>query len=132
MIFNPVVASGGAGGSAWKEVDWGYLAEHCQDHNANFLVAVFTTDFPNQPMIIPASNIFSIGNANSGQLSVCSYYLRHENEPTLYYVYTVGEGINISTDEAGYDSVVILRFYGPGEPDIIPEGWSIKYYIYEG
>lgn len=133
MIMNPVV-SGGAGSSAWKEVDRGYIAEHTSDQDANFLVAVFTTDFPDQPMIIPASWVFSIGMATPYKYSACTYKgaLQEEEGYKTYYVYSIGQGVSISTDPDGSEWVLDIGLYdSSGEYDIIPEGWSIKYYIYE-
>ena len=131
MIFNPVVSNGGAGSSAWKEVDRGYIAEHYQDQNANFLVAVFTTDFPNQPMIIPASNVFCIGRANEGLFSNCSYNIHNVNEG--YKIYDVFSVLPVPQMTDGAESNFYLQLDDASEEnDIIPEGWSIKYYIYEG
>ena len=130
MIFNPVVSSGGAGGSAWKEVDRGYIAEHYQDQNANFLVAVFTTDIPNQPLIIPAGDLFGIGNLN-GEASACVQGSMTSELAKIYYVYSLGVTAGISTDPNGHDIILALDLYdSSGSDDIIPEGWSIKYYIY--
>ena len=133
MIFNPVVASGGAGSSAWKEVDRGYVAEHAHDQLSSFLVAVFTTDIPNQPLIIPAGGLFGIGNLN-GEASACvqGSITTEEGLIKIYYVYSLGTTAGISTDPNGYDIILALDLYdSSGSDDIIPEGWSIKYYIYE-
>lgn len=131
MIFHPVVSSGGAGSSAWKEVDREYIAEHYRDPNANFLVAVFTTEFPNQPMIIPASNVFCIGRASESLFSNCSYNVYNVNQG--YKFYDVFSALPVPQMSDGEGSNFYLQLDDAlGENDIIPEGWSIKYYIYEG
>lgn len=132
MIFQPVVSGGGAsGGSDWKEVDRSYVAEHTSDQDANFLVAVFTTDFPNQPMIIPASWIFGIGKATVFTFSACSYNAKSIDEGTSFYVYSTGEMVIISNDQDGSDVILGIDLTtASGEPDDIPEGWTVKYYIY--
>lgn len=128
MIANPVVY--GSKGSAWKEVDRSYVAEHANDSNANVLVAVFTPDFPDQPMIIPASCIFSIGDAVSFQFSGCMYKVATGRKSC--YVVSDGYGVAITANRAG-DVIILSLDLGTEDTsyDIIPEGWTIKYFIYE-
>lgn len=134
MIFNPVVSGGGAsGGSAWKEVDRSYVAEHAfDDHPANFLVSMFTPDFPDQPMIIPASGVFGIGNRASGNVGECSYGFDSAGEvyKTIYGL-TSGGVVGFANDPNADDIFLELHLNdSSGSSDTIPEGWTIKYYIY--
>lgn len=135
MIFQPVVSGGGAsGGSDWKEVDRSYIAEHINDRPANFLVAVFTTDFPDQPMIIPASNVFSLGSPVNGELGLCSYGLGHPTEEELFrhiYAYTTQSIVGLTESQDSPDVILDIQLNDPsGTSDTIPEGWQVKYYAY--
>lgn len=132
MIANPVVY--GSGGSAWKEVDRSYVAEHANDSNANVLVAVFTPDFPDQPMIIPASYIFGIGDGASYKISACTYKGAYQEAAgrKIYYVLSFGEGVAIYSNQFGTKTILSLSLAAEDTSrDIIPEGWTIKYFIYE-
>ena len=132
-VFKPMIM--GEGGP-WKEVDRSYIAEHINDRPANFLVAVFTTDFPDQPMIIPASNVFSLGSPVSGVLGLCSYGLGHPTEEELFrdiYAYTTQSIVGLTESQDSPDVILDIQLIDPsGASDTVPDGWSIKYLDYEG
>ena len=132
MIFNPVIA--GSGG-VWKEVDRSYIAEHAKDFDLNVLMAVFTPYYPNQPMIIPASCVFSIGDALSGTVEAVTYGAKAQEEGVtrILYAATTPIYIGIAKDPEGIELELYLDFSDPsGGGDTVPDGWSIKYFIYEG
>ena len=135
MIHNPMV-SGGSSGGAWKEVTREEVAELVLLSPYNILVAIFTPDFPNQPMIVPASSIFAIGDGLlAGLPSACVYGAGAEVEGVirLIYAYTVTPYIGFCDDPQGETMFFTLYLDDEtGASDVIPEGWEIKYFVYEG
>ena len=131
MIFNPVIA--GSGG-VWKEVDRSYIAEHTEDFDLNVLMAIFTPDYPNQPMIIPVSYVFLIGNGNDGTPGRVTYgWGAQGGVPRVLYAYTEPRTLYIAKDPDASEVELVLDFSDPsGGYDRVPDGWSIKYFIYEG
>lgn len=132
MITNPVVYGGK--GSAWKEVDRGYVAEHAGDRPSNVLVAIFTPDFPDQPMIVPASGVFGIGNPMDGTLVACGYGSGSDEEGVYKTIYGVSFGGAVGFANAPNGDGVFMDLHlddSSGSGDLIPEGWTIKYFIYE-
>lgn len=129
MIHNPMV-SGGSSGGAWKEVDRSYVAEHLGDSPANFLMAVFTPYFLNQPMIVPVSSVFAIGNIPNGLMSPCYSY---DESLRIIYASTYPPAIGFARSEQGDNMILMMDLSETsGASDIIPEGWEIKYFVYEG
>lgn len=135
MIHNPMV-SGGSSGGAWKEVTREEVAELVQLNleSFNVLVAIFTPYFPNQPMIVPVSYVFGIGNSGLGDSGICSYGARAYDGGVfkVFYAYTVSSSFGFS-EEAQSDPFFVMNLADEtGASDIIPEGWEIKYFVYEG
>ena len=136
MIFNPTVSGGSSGGS-WREITRKEAAELVGSNSwpFNVLVAIFTPDSPNQPMILPFSNLLSIGNAYIGRGAICTYCYAAPEEglDKNIYVLTVNAAGMFSSDPEGNDIYFQLYLHDEtGESDVIPEGWEIKLFVYEG
>lgn len=129
-VFKPMIM--GEGGP-WKEVDRSYIAEHMPYGNKrDFLIAVYTTDFPDQPMIIPVSDAFLIGDAYNGMVSKCWLGAGSENPRSVYLLSTY-EVIIMTSDPDMMEEVMYLQIDSASVAnDTIPDGWSIKYFVYEG
>ena len=131
-VFNPMIM--GEGGP-WKEVDRSYVAEHIRwepNKKRDYLIAVYTTDFPDQPMIIPVSDAFLIGDAYTGTVSRCMFGAGSEKQRYVY-LFSSYDTIIMTNDPDMMEEVMNLQIDSASVAnDTIPDGWSIKYFVYEG